>query len=83
VANAAKHAQATRVSVRLQRAGAREHVEIDDDGCGFDAAQAQAGLGLASMRERAARLPDGALTIDSSAHGTRVRLTFAAWEPRG
>ena len=53
---------------------------MDDDGCGFDSAQppgpatAARGLGIHSMRERAAVLK-GTFTIDSApGRGTRVEV---------
>jgi signal transduction histidine kinase len=53
-------------------------LEVADDGHGFpagDTADAPAGgLGLASMRERAAAA-SGTLTIRSGANGTTVRMT--------
>ncbi len=80
--NAAKHGGAGHVRVGLATAGGRLELEVEDDGCGFDAAAvarrpaAQRGLGLSSMRERA-ELSGGALTVTSRAEdGTSVR---AAW----
>jgi signal transduction histidine kinase len=62
------------VTVRLTRGA----LEIRDDGGGFDPeAGARDGLGLASMRERAAAV-GGALTIESSGAGTVVRLEVPA-----
>jgi signal transduction histidine kinase len=52
-------------------------LEIEDNGKGFDPAEKDkgAGLGLASMRERAGQL-GGALAIASRpGQGTRIRLT--------
>jgi signal transduction histidine kinase len=53
---------------------------VSDDGCGFDplphAAQAQHGLGLAGMRERAA-LAGGRAEVDSRpGAGTTVTVTI-------
>ncbi|HMN76127.1 MAG TPA: ATP-binding protein [Burkholderiaceae bacterium] len=77
--NAARHAQARHIQVRLQREPGGTAVSVTDDGIGFDAsaARARASLGLASMRERVALL-GGRLEIRSrSGEGTRV----AAWLP--
>ncbi|WP_235018021.1 GAF domain-containing sensor histidine kinase [Thermomonospora echinospora] len=82
VHNALRHAGARTVEVRLAGAGAGGglRLEVVDDGRGLDAEAAdpsrQGGLGLASMRERAASV-GGALTVDSRpapGTGTRVRL---------
>src|SRR6266704_1054691 len=49
-------------------------LEVSDDGRGFGPEAPSRGLGLASMRERAAAA-GGALTIRSGAKGTIVRMT--------
>ncbi len=77
--NALRHAGASGVRVGLSLpAGsktARQVVlEVSDDGHGFVPEAPSGGLGLASMRERAAAA-GGALTIRSGAKGTRVRMT--------
>jgi PAS domain S-box-containing protein len=70
--NIAKHASgATSVSVVIERVQDSVRLMIDDNGCGFDAAQLAApgsersGLGLAGMRERLA-LVGGELEIETS-----------------
>lgn len=76
--NAARHARATNLTVRLERNGAQLELEIADDGAGFDVAAEIAlregrSMGLASMEERA-RLAGGSLRIDTRpGGGTRVR----------
>jgi signal transduction histidine kinase len=55
LANARRHAGARHVEVRLDVAGERLRVTVADDGTGLDAA-AGAGVGLHSLRERAAEL---------------------------
>jgi signal transduction histidine kinase len=67
--NALRHGDPRTVSVRLEPGT----LEIRDDGAGFDPDVARDGLGLASMRERAASV-GGTLSIASSAAGTVVRL---------
>jgi signal transduction histidine kinase len=57
--NVVKHAEATRVSVKLERKPQQVALVIKDDGRGFDASKTSAngdashGLGLLGMRERA------------------------------
>lgn len=75
--NAIRHAQATRVSISLaQRHGAVE-LEVVDDGVGFntgDVEKRRLGMGLFTMRERAA-LVGGRLTLQSGPGvGTRVMV---------
>ncbi|MCC7207164.1 MAG: HAMP domain-containing protein [Anaerolineae bacterium] len=77
--NARKHAQATAVSVRLTNSHGLKLV-IHDNGRGFNPAalaERGRGLGITTMRERAALL-DGACTIHSApGEGTTVE----AWVP--
>ena len=75
--NAVKHAQASRLDLRLYRSSQSIVLEISDNGMGFDPSIAFPGhLGLRSMHERATRL-GGTLAINSSPHdGTRVCAQF-------
>jgi signal transduction histidine kinase len=71
--NARRHSGAGNVKVRLSEDGNELVVDVDDDGRGFEPGM-RPGVGLASMRERAATL-GGKLEIDSHVgQGTRVRL---------
>jgi len=71
--NVVKHAQASRVEIRLRRVDGSIELMIRDDGRGFDTAQSFPGhVGLQSMPERARKL-GGSLTIDSApGSGTKV-----------
>jgi two-component system NarL family sensor kinase len=70
VTNVARHAHATHCVLRLSLNGALE-VEVTDNGVGSGASW-RPGVGLASMRERAAEL-GGTLSVEPSVdHGTRV-----------
>ncbi len=73
--NAARHANAKQVSVRLRRDGMTAVLEVADDGLGFDVESAEErrpGMGLFSMRERAA-LVNGRLSVSSApGRGTRI-----------
>jgi signal transduction histidine kinase len=77
--NVSKHAGASNVEVRLERAGEAAVLTVDDDGRGLDpgADRWRPGhLGLAAMRDRA-QVAGGALEVDRRAEGgTRVRLTL-------
>jgi len=78
--NALRHAGAATVTVRLARSGHQVVLEVTDDGHGFVPEAATAGLGLASMRERAAAA-GGTLTIRSGPDGTTVRMSVRV--PKG
>ena len=73
--NAAKHAEASRVWVSLQRVEGREtlYLLVRDDGCGFDPYEVtDNGLGLNQMRERVAAV-GGTLQLGSQrGKGTTV-----------
>jgi signal transduction histidine kinase len=75
--NARLHSGAKSVAVVLEVEGSDLAIEISDDGQGFDP-EAAPGVGLSSMRERAANV-DGRLDIESEmGQGTRVRLRVPA-----
>jgi signal transduction histidine kinase len=74
--NVAKHAKARQVRVRVAREGGDVVLIVDDDGCGFDRAEARRrhGLGLVSLEERV-RLVGGQVTIDTGPQrGTAIRI---------
>jgi signal transduction histidine kinase len=71
--NARRHSGARRVLVSLESSGGDLVVEISDDGQGFGPDMVF-GVGLSSMRERAAAI-GGELQVESNVgRGTRVRL---------
>ncbi len=71
--NALKHGLATAVSVTLSQSANHVKMIVEDNGSGFDETNLQdsGGLGLTTMRERAALL-GGSLTIDSHSGKTAV-----------
>lgn len=74
--NVRRHAQASQVSVGLQRDAQAWVLTITDDGTGFDPAGERSGHGLLGMEERA-RLLGGSFEIDSRpGAGTTVRVRF-------
>jgi two-component system sensor histidine kinase UhpB len=79
LSNAARHSGAGHIRVQLTRTETGGVVlDVTDDGRGFAFDQAEGGLGIAGMRERAL-LVGGDLTIESRPnHGTTVRLTVPA-----
>src|ERR671920_288478 len=74
--NVRRHSGAKSVAVALAVEGSDLVIEVSDDGQGFDP-EAAPGVGLSSMRERAANV-DGRLEIESEVgQGTSVRLRVA------
>ncbi len=77
VANALSHAAARRIEIDLSSGESPLVAEVRDDGSGFDRSQAEArGAGLATMRNRAARI--GALLVigPRPGGGTIVSVTL-------
>src|SRR3984957_4630574 len=72
--NALQHSGAAAVRVRLARSARRVILVVGDDAHGFTPRAPSAGVGLASMRERAGAA-GGALSIRSGAAGTMVKMT--------
>jgi two-component system, NarL family, sensor histidine kinase UhpB len=73
--NAARHSEAQRIAVSLRRVGPGVELDVADDGRGFAFEQAERGLGIEGIRERAL-LIGAELTIESRpGEGTTVRLS--------
>jgi signal transduction histidine kinase len=70
--NVLKHAQATRVEVRLRQTGERLELEVQDNGRGAEA-PAASGRGIGNMRARARQL-GAELQVRASPGGTCVAL---------
>ena len=71
--NVRRHSGAKKITVSLEMNGYDLITEVSDDGRGFEP-ETSPGVGLGSMRERAA-LSGGELEIESSVgRGTNVRL---------
>jgi signal transduction histidine kinase len=70
VANAIRHGRPSHCEVRLRTTGHALELIIADNGTGMRA-DATLGVGLTSMRERAAEV-GGTFTIDSGSAGTTV-----------
>jgi len=76
--NAAQHAHANHISVRMEHADGMYFVLIEDDGQGFDVSQPSPNghFGLRIMHARAERI-GGQLEINSQpGHGTSIRLIW-------
>lgn len=74
ISNALRHAQPDNVWVVLDLRDETIHLEIGDDGTGFDTESPSAGMGLANLRSRTADV-GGAVEVESTpGEGTRVRV---------
>jgi signal transduction histidine kinase len=76
LSNAARHAQAKRVVVRLERNGSNAVLSIEDDGVGFASDHPSDGNGLRNMRERAAGLGGTLKLASKPGKGTTLRIAF-------
>jgi signal transduction histidine kinase len=79
--NALRHADATRIEVRLEDGGGRLLLTVADDGRGFDPdapALRSRRLGLTSMEERARELGGRLGVVSRPGEGTTVRLEVPA-----
>jgi signal transduction histidine kinase len=78
--NVARHSQATECNVRLTQLSDRLLVEVEDNGVGFvddtDRPIIARGLGLVSVRERAARLGGTFNVLSAPGEGTRVIVSL-------
>ena len=78
ITNAAKHAQAGHINVKLEFGEKQFQLTVSDDGRGFDPAQTvtgAGGFGLVGMRERVAAL-HGELSLRSApGQGAEIKLT--------
>src|SRR5262249_42176609 len=76
--NAAKHAAAKQIEVRLRRADSMVSLEVSDDGVGMEesrvATSASRGLGFIMMRERASQLNGTFELTTAPGRGTTIRV---------
>jgi two-component system sensor histidine kinase DevS len=79
LANIARHADATKVNVRVWRVDQRVMLRVSDDGVGFDSTRVakRIGHGLANMQTRAQNTGGGIEFISIRKQGT----TILAWVP--
>jgi signal transduction histidine kinase len=68
LANAARHAHATRVWLTISYMENEVALDVRDDGVGFDPARPESGFGLVAMRQRIAAL-SGTLQVESEPGG--------------
>ncbi|MGZ8564069.1 MAG: GAF domain-containing protein [Candidatus Limnocylindria bacterium] len=73
--NVGKHAGAMRVSVTVAERDGSVHVEVSDDGTGFESSEGTGGFGLVGMRERAALLEGDIDIVSAPGRGTSVKAS--------
>ena len=80
--NILKHSGASSVVITLRSEGSKVSLEVADDGLGFDLSRDEAlsGMGLVSMRERAAALHGDLQVISRPGSGTRIIATIEGSE---
>lgn len=79
VSNALRHAHPSKITVSLYQMKTGHCLEISDDGSGFDVSTVNGGgMGLHTMRERAAEIGGQISMVSSPGRGTTVRLDFPA-----
>jgi signal transduction histidine kinase len=80
LANVSKHAHAANVDVKTWAANGTVHLDITDDGIGFDLATLTGHgtdhFGLTAMEERARMAGGSFRCVSSRGHGTKVMATF-------
>jgi signal transduction histidine kinase len=80
IQNTIKHAHATRVDLVLRQTAEALHMEVIDNGLGFDTTVEHVGhYGLHTMRERIVRFGGEASVVSKLGEGTIVRV----WMPLG
>lgn len=81
--NVARHAEATRLEVKLSHSDGRLALVVSDNGVGISAGQASArtSVGLLGMQERALQLGGTVSIIGASGRGTRVSVSIPTAKP--
>ncbi len=75
-ANIARHARASNVWLSLYQRDGAMHIEIRDDGQGFDLKTVRKGMGLNNFQERATTLGGSAEVQSAVGTGTRISVTI-------
>lgn len=73
--NCLKHADATQVVVTFAVSGSDLTIRVADNGCGFDPETVRQGIGLQSMRDRAAQLAGNIHITSTPSVGTSIEFT--------
>lgn len=74
--NIIKHAEASKILIEIQYRSPRIHIQINDNGKGFDVTQISNGYGLAGMRQRTEDM-NGKFSVNSKTGvGTTIQIEF-------
>jgi signal transduction histidine kinase len=76
IANAVKHANAKKLTIKMEHINGKVHLTVQDDGAGFDVKTSieNGHFGLAGMQERAKIVGGKLEVISKPGEGTKVRL---------
>jgi signal transduction histidine kinase len=74
--NTIKHAQARRFRAKLSFASDAVHLQLVDDGQGFDPQAEHDGFGLVGMRERAEQMGGDFVVRSKPGEGTEIFITL-------
>jgi signal transduction histidine kinase len=74
--NVFRHARASRAVVSLRRHDGRLHLEVTDDGCGFQPAECPTGSGLTNISDRVEALQGQVIVLSTLGGGSRVVMDF-------
>jgi signal transduction histidine kinase len=83
VQNAAKHAGASAVAIRIAQSGSALEVSVVDDGVGFDPASAGSGGGLRNIADRIEAVGGSVEIRSAPGAGTSVLASIPLAEARG
>lgn len=75
LSNIVKHAQASQATVALALREGSLHIEVSDNGRGFDPARQAEGIGIVGMRERVAAF-EGRFTLHSDSGGSVLEASL-------
>jgi len=81
--NVVKHADATRVRVRIDERNGVVELAVEDDGTGFGTDDSHTGFGLLGMRERLALVGSDLLISSTPGVGTRVSASIPVQRAAG
>jgi signal transduction histidine kinase len=76
ITNAVRHGEARRIEIVVEADGGAGTLTVVDDGRGFEAAAAESGMGLRTMRQRAALLQGSLAVVSTASGGTRLVSRF-------
>ena len=72
--NSVKHASANHVSVKIDQMSSNIHVNIQDDGVGFDVTNPYPGMGLKNIKARVKEMGGECKIISQPGEGTQIIL---------